>query len=72
MTDFSTLLRVLDDRDVASMMGLLEQLGVADYVQRLAQEQAALAQEALQSVSTTERAREEMEELVEFLLTRER
>ena len=62
----------VDDRDVASMMGILEQLGVSDYVQRLAEKQAALAREALESVPTTERARKEMEELVEFLLTRQR
>ena len=62
----------VDDRDVDSMMGILEQLGVSGYVQSLAQKQAALAREALESVPTTERAREEMEELVEFLLTRQR
>ena len=49
-----------------------EQLGVSNYVQMLAQKQADLAQEALESVPTTERAREEMQELVEFLLTRQR
>ena len=62
----------VDERDVASVMGVLERLGVSDYVQRLAQQQASLAQEALQSVPTTEHARGEMQELVEFLLTRER
>ncbi len=62
----------VDDRDVASMMDVLEQLGVSNYVQMLAQKQADLAQEALESVPTTERAREEMQELVEFLLTRQR
>ena len=59
-------------QDVASMMDVLEQLGVSNYVQMLAQKQADLAQEALESVPTTERAREEMQELVEFLLTRRR
>ena len=54
------------------MMDVLEQLGVSNYVQMLAQKQADLAQEALESVQTTERAREEMQELVEFLLTRQR
>ena len=36
----------VDDRDVASMMDVLEQLGVSNYVQMLAQKQADLAQEA--------------------------
>ena len=62
----------VDDRDIASMMDVLEQLGVSNYVQMLAQKQADLAQEALESVPTTERAKEEMQELVEFLLTRQR
>ena len=62
----------VDDRDVAAMMNVMEDLGVQSYLQKLAEQQAGLAQQAMRSVETTKAAREDMQELVEFLLTRER
>ena len=62
----------VDDGDVASMMALLEELGVADYVQRLAERQAVLALEALDGLETTAEAREELRQLTDFLMTRQR
>ena len=62
----------VDDADVASMMELLEHLGAPAYVQSLAAQQAAQVDEALSCVRTSERARQELRELVHFLLTRDR
>ena len=62
----------VDDRDVAALMEVMEDLGVRAYVQRLAERQAGLAQQAMRSAETTEAARGEMQELVDFLLTRQR
>ena len=62
----------VDDGDVASMMAALEELGVADYVQRLAERQAVLALEALDGLEITAGAREELRQLTDFLMTRQR
>ena len=62
----------VDDRDVASMIYVMEELGVQGYLQRLAEHQAVLARKALQGIRIANSAREELQELVEFLLTRER
>ena len=62
----------VDDADVASMVELLERLGVSAYVQSLAEQQAALVEVALSGVRTSEGCRRELRELVHFLLTRDR
>ena len=62
----------VDDGDVASMMAALEELGVADYVQRLAERQAVLALEALDGLEITAGAREALRQLTDFLMTRPR
>jgi geranylgeranyl diphosphate synthase type I len=62
----------VEDRDVASTLALLTDLGAAEYVQGLAQDHAARALEALDVIKLVPGAREELQELVEFLLTRQR
>ena len=62
----------VDDRDVASTLALLADLGASEYVQSLAQDHAARALEALDGIELVPGAREEFQELVEFLLTRQR
>ena len=62
----------VEDADVASTLALLADLGASDYVQSLAQDHAARALEALVGIELVPRAREEFQELVEFLLTRQR
>ena len=62
----------VDDSDVASMVELLERLGVPAHMQRLAEQQATLVEEALGGVRTSESSRETLRELVHFLLTRDR
>ena len=62
----------VEDRDVASTLSLLADLGASEYVQSLAQDQAARALETLDGIELVPGAREEFQELVEFLLTRQR
>ena len=62
----------VDDADVASLVQALEGLGAPEYVQSLAAQQAALVEETLAGVRASERARRELQELVQFLLTRDR
>ena len=61
----------VEDRDVASTLALLADLGASEYVQSLAQDHAARALEALDGIELVPGAREEFQELVEFLLTRQ-
>ena len=62
----------VEDGDVASTLALLADLGASEYVQSLAQDHAARALEALDGIELVPGAREEFQELVEFLLTRQR
>jgi geranylgeranyl diphosphate synthase type I len=62
----------VEDRDVASTLALLARLGTSEYVQSIAQNHAARALEALDGIELVPGAREEIQELVEFLLTRQR
>ena len=62
----------VEDRDVASTLALLADLGTLEYVQGLAKDQAARAVEALEKIELAPGAREDFQELVEFLLTRQR
>ena len=62
----------VEDRDVASTLALLADLGTSEYVQSLAQDQAARAFQAIEGIELVPGAREELEELVDFLLTRQR
>ena len=62
----------VEDRDVASTLALLADLGASDHVQRLAQDYATRALESLDGLELMPGAREEFQELVEFLLTRQR
>ena len=62
----------VEDKDVASTIALLADLGASDYVQSLAQDHATHALEALDGMELVPGAREEFQELVEFLLTRQR
>jgi geranylgeranyl diphosphate synthase type I len=62
----------VEDRDVASTLALLADLGTLEYVQSLAQDQAARAFQAIEGIQLVPGAREELEELVEFLLARQR
>lgn len=62
----------VDDSDVASLIALLESLGAPAYMESLAEQQAALVEDALGGVKTSESSRETLRELVHFLLTRDR
>lgn len=62
----------VDDSDVASLIELLESLGAPAYMESLAGQQAALVEDALSGVTTSEACRQELRELVHFLLTRDR
>ena len=61
----------LDDTDVASTLALLGNLGAAEYVQDLAQTHAINAIKAINEMELVPGAKEEFEELVEFLLNRQ-
>ena len=62
----------IDDRDVSLMLALLEDLGVSEYVERLAQVYADRALAAIEGIELIAGAREEIEGLVKFLITRSR
>lgn len=62
----------IDDRDVVVILALLEDLGVSEYVDRLAQIHAERALAAIEGIELIAGAREEIEGLVEFLITRSR
>ena len=62
----------VDDSDVASLIELLESLGAPAYLESLAEQQAALVEDALGGVRTSESSRQTLRELVHFLLTRDR
>ncbi|MFH1560655.1 MAG: polyprenyl synthetase family protein [Chloroflexota bacterium] len=61
----------IEDRDVASTLALLADLGTSEYIQSLAQDHAARALEALNGIELVLGVREKIQELVEFLLTRQ-
>ena len=61
----------VEDRDVASTLALLAELGTSEYVQALAETHADRAIKALDGIELVPGAREEFQELVEFLLTRQ-
>ena len=60
------------DTESRRALELLADLGASDYVQSLAQYHAARALEALVGIELVPRAWQEFQELVEFLLTRQR
>ena len=62
----------VDDADVADVVHVLEGLGAPEHVQGLAAQQAERVEEALDGVRASGRARRELQELVHFLLTRDR
>mgnify|MGYP001569050064 CR=1 FL=1 len=62
----------VEDTDVVSTLALLADLGTPEHVQGLAQDHAARALASLDGIELVPGAREEMQELVEFLLTRQR
>lgn len=60
----------VDDRDVALILALLDDLGVSEYVKGIAQVHADRALAAIEGIELIAGAREEIEGLVEFLVTR--
>ena len=54
------------------ILALLEDLGVSEYVERLAQVHADRALAAIEGIELIAGAREEIEGLVKFLITRSR
>ena len=61
----------LGDRDVEDVLTVLDDLRVADYARNAVRENACLAHETLRSVPLLSWARQEIEELVEFLPARQ-
>jgi geranylgeranyl pyrophosphate synthase len=60
----------LDGDDVEKVLEVLEAVGAQDYAQQLAQEKAEAALEVVKGVTLPEWAREELEALAQFLVTR--
>ncbi len=61
----------LDDADVERVMSIMDELGAAQYAERLARESAEQANRALEGVSLPAWARAEVGELVDFLSHRQ-
>ena len=61
----------LDDADVERVMSIMDELGAAQYAERLARESAEQANRALEDVSLPAWARNEIGELVDFLANRQ-
>lgn len=62
---------VLDDRDVARILEVMERIGTREQAQALAQRHCGDALKALEGVALSPQAREEIEDLAHFLLVRE-
>ena len=62
----------IEDTDVSYTLDLLASLRTPEYLQNLAQDHASKALKALVGIQLIPGANEELEELVEFLLTRQR
>jgi geranylgeranyl diphosphate synthase type I len=62
---------ILDDSDVERVMTILEEVGAPEYSERLTQESAQRAVKALENVPLPLWARDEVEELVDFLARRQ-
>lgn len=62
----------VEDTDVVSTLALLADLGTPEYLQGLAHDHAVHALEALDGIELVPGAKQEFQELVEFLLTRQR
>ena len=61
----------LEESDIDRVLDVLEEVGASESTQRLTQESAVQALEALQGVSLPSWAKTEVEELVEFLALRQ-
>ena len=61
----------LDDQDIDDVLTALEELNVLEYAQDLTREKAGLALEELRRVHLPSWARQEIEELVEFITARQ-
>ncbi|MBI2856549.1 MAG: polyprenyl synthetase family protein [Chloroflexi bacterium] len=61
----------VEDEDVAAVMAILGELGTQEYVQRLAQEHATRARQALEGIGLVPGAQEELDELLSFLIARQ-
>ena len=61
----------LDDSDVARVMAIMDELGAPQFADRLTAESATLASEALAEVELPSWARQEVDQLVDFLARRQ-
>lgn len=61
----------LDDSDVERVMAIMDELGAPQYAQQLTQESAEQATQALENVELPPWARNEVEQLVDFLANRQ-
>ena len=61
----------LDDQDIDDVLTVLEELNVPEYAQDLTREKAGLALEEVRGVHLPSWARQEIEELVEFITARQ-
>ena len=61
----------LDDSDVERVMAIMDELGASQYAERLTSESAEQATRALENVKLPDWAREEVDQLVDFLARRQ-